>query len=238
MIKYVPVNTSVHTLMDNVTPATGASISVIDKAGFERLSGHIYRDDKLVVTAADGKTKKVYYFYMLSFYVTDYLAYVISDEYQVEQVKRVISGPALGTSIADFKGKLYPSFGATLKVIGENGNESTGSTLALKDRLLVTAADGNTTATYLITDVTGNKPSVITSSIKMYPNPTDGRVVVQGLAKGNRVQVFNAAGVTLRDVIVENSTDYVSLESQPSGIYIFVVSAGTQHITIQKIVKK
>jgi hypothetical protein len=72
----------------------------------------------------------------------------------------------------------------------------------------------------------------------MYPNPTDGRVIVQGLAKGNRVQVFNAAGVTLRNVVVENSTEYVSLASQPAGIYIFVVSAGTQHINIQKIVKK
>lgn len=238
VIKYVPVGTSVHSLLENVTPAQGASITVYDKGGFERTSGDIYKDDKLVVTAADGKTQKAYYFSMLNFYANQYLAFVISDDYQVEQVHRVITGPALGSSIVTFKDKLYPSFGASLKVVNESGVENTGSSLVSGDRLLVTAADGFTTATYSIVGVTGVNIVATTSSIKMYPNPTNGRVVVQGLAKGNRVQVFNAAGVTLRDVIVDNSTDYVSLEAQPSGIYIFVVSAGTQHINIQKIVKK
>ena len=112
------------------------------------------------------------------------------------------------------------------------------STLAQGDQLLVTAADGNTTTTYHIQDVTGVKPVDQVSAIKMYPNPTTGRVVVQGLAKGNRVRVINAAGVTLRDVIVENSTDYVSLSAQPAGIYIFVISSGNQNINIQKIIKK
>lgn len=238
VIKFIPVNTSVHTLLENVTPAAGASVTVFDKSGFERTDGHIYKDDKLVVTAADGKTKKAYYFSMLNFYANEYLAFVISDDYPVEQVHRVISGAALGDNIDQFKNKLYPSFGATMKVVNESGVENTGATLVKGDRLLVTAADGFTTATYIITNVTASKTITLTSSIKMYPNPTDGRVIVQGLAKGNRVQVFNAAGVTLRDVIVDNSTDYVSLESQPSGIYIFVVSAGTQHINIQKIVKK
>ena len=79
----------------------------------------------------------------------------------------------------------------------------------------------------------------LAQAIKIYPNPTsDGRVIVQGLSKGNRVQVFNAAGVTMRNLIVENATDYVSLAAQPAGIYIFVISNGDQHINIQKIVKK
>ena len=72
----------------------------------------------------------------------------------------------------------------------------------------------------------------------MYPNPTSGRVIVQGLTRGNRVQVFNSVGIILRDVIVDNSTEYVSLTAQPAGIYIFVISSKDQHINIQKIVKK
>jgi hypothetical protein len=134
---------------------------------------------------------------------------------------------------------LYPSIGATLKVLDKNGNESKLKDLSLDDQLLVTAADGKTTAIYKIkVDIT-KAVDPTAQAIKMYPNPTtDGKVIVQGLTKGNRVRVFNAAGVSLRDVIVENSTDYVSLAAQPAGIYVFVISSGDQHINIQKIVKK
>lgn len=236
VIQFIPNGSSVRAILANVTPAAGASMKVFDKAGFERTTGDVYKDDKLVVTSADGKNSKVYYFSMLNFNVNMYLAYVISDDYIVDQVKHLITGAGVGTSIGEFIGKLYPSFGATVKIIGQNGNENTGN-LVLGDVLLVTAADGVTTATYKIDKVSGAAVAT-TSLIKMYPNPTTGRVIVNGLAKGNRVQVFNAAGVTLRDVIVDNATDYVSLEAQPAGLYIFVVSNGTQHLNIQKIVKK
>ncbi|MGE5447541.1 MAG: T9SS type A sorting domain-containing protein, partial [Bacteroidales bacterium] len=236
LIQFIPGGTSVHSLLSNLYPATGATMKVYDKLGFERKDGDIYKDDKLVVTSADTHYAKAYYFSMLNFKANLYLAYVISDDYTVDQLKQIIYGPAVGTSVATFVSKLYPSFGATVKVVGTNGSENTGN-MAAGDYLLVTAADGVTTAKYGIEGVTANTPKV-SSLIKMYPNPTTGKVIVQGLAKGNRVQVFNASGVTLRDVVVDNATDYVSLEAQPSGIYIFVVSNGTQHINIQKIVKK
>jgi hypothetical protein len=224
VIQFIPGGTSVHSLLANVYPATGATMKVYDKAGFVRQDGDIYKDDKLVVTSADTKVTKVYYFSMLNFKANLYLAYVISDDYFVDQMNHLINGASIGTSVGEFVGKLYPSFGATLKIVGKNGNENTGS-LASGDVLVVTAADGVTTATYKIENV--SKANMQASSlIKMYPNPTNGRVIVQGLAKGNRVQVFNASGVTLRDVIVDNATDYVSLEAQPAGIYIFVVSNG------------
>ena len=101
---------------------------------------------------------------------------------------------------------------------------------------MVTAADNSTTATYKIEFATSVSP--IESAITMYPNPTNGRVVINGLSVGNRVRVFNAVGVTLRDVIVDNATEYVSLSAQPAGIYVFVISNGEKHISIQKIVKQ
>ena len=238
LIQFVPGGTTVHTLLGNLTPATGATMAIFDKAGFQRTEGSVYRDDKVLVTAADGKTTKIYYLSMLNFYANTYMAFVTSDVYKVEQLTYIITGPSLSSAISDFKANLYPSFGATLKVIDKNGNENTGSTFVSGDKLLVTAFDGTTTATYLIENVTGITPVAVTSNIKMYPNPTTGKVIVQGLTQGNRVRVFNSAGITLRDVIVENSTDYVSLEAQPAGIYIFVISSGTQNINIQKIIKK
>jgi hypothetical protein len=239
LIKLIPGGTNVSSLLSNVTPAPGATMFVSDLAGFERAMGGIYGDDKLVVTSADGNTQKVYYFSMLNFLVNTYLAFVVSDDYQIDQLRHTIVGPLSSTTLSEFKSKLYPSFGATLKVLDKNGNISTLADLSVGDQLLVTAADGKTTALYQI-DVDNTKAvDPLAQAIKMYPNPTsDGRVIIQGLTSGNRVRVFNAAGVTLRDVVVNNSTEYVSLVSQPAGIYIFVISSGDQHINIQKIIKK
>ena len=236
LIQFVPVGTSASILTSNITPAPGAKVGVFDKAGFARTTGEVYRDDKLVVTSADGNTTKAYYFSMLNYNDNKYFAYVISDDYLIDQVQYTITG-SLTQSINAFKDKLYPSFGASLSIIGKDGKVNSTATFNKGDKLLVTAADGLTTATYNISVIT-KVIDVNSETIKMYPNPTDGRVIVQGLAKGNRVRVINAAGITLRDVIVDNSTDYVSLAAQPAGIYVFVISNGDQFINIQKIVKK
>jgi hypothetical protein len=236
LIQFIPVGTAVRSLLMNVTPAPGASVVIYDKAGFTRTVGDIYKDDKLIVTSADGNTTKAYYFSMLNFFENKYLAYVISEDYLVNQISFEITGPVT-LSVNEFFNKLYPSFGANLSVIDKDGNANTTGTFKKGDKLLVTAADGMTTATYNISMIT-KAIDVTAETIKMYPNPTDGRVILQGLAKGNRVRVFNATGVALRDVIVDNSTEYVSLAAQPAGIYIFVVSSGDQFINIQKIVKK
>lgn len=236
LIQFVPAGTTVESLISNVTPATGATLQIFNKAGLLRADGNIYKDDKLIVTSSDGKATKAYYFSMLNFNVNKYLAYVISDDYAIDQVKLVIKVPATGLDIATFFAKLYPSFGAKLSVIDKNGAASTLTNLASYDKLLVTAADNSTTATYTIEFATTVSP--VETSIKMYPNPTTDRVVINGLTAGNRVRVFNAVGVTLRDVIVDNATEYVNLSAQPAGIYVFVISNGEQHINIQKIVKK
>jgi hypothetical protein len=238
LIQFVPPGTSVSSLLNNVTPAPGATIVIYDKAGFTRTKGDIYKDDKLIVTSEDGKATKAYYFSMLNFNVNTYLAYVISDAYTVDQVQRTIVGPLGTTTLNEFYNKLYPSFGANMKVLDKDGNVSTMADLSLGDQLLVTAADGNTTAVYKITVDVTNVVDPLAGTIKMYPNPTTDKVVINGLAKGNRVRVFNATGITLRDVIVDHSTDYVSLAAHPAGVYIFVISDGDRHINIQKIMKK
>ena len=236
LIQFVPAGTTVQSLLSNVTASAGATLQIFDKAGLARSMGNIYKDDKLIVTSADGTVTKAYYFSMLNFNVNTYLAYVISDDYVIDQVNLVVKVPATGISIAEFFAKLYPSFGAKLTIIDKNGAPSTMANLASYDKLLVTAADNLTSATYKIEFATA--VSQIESSIKMYPNPTADRVIINGLAKGNRVRVFNTSGVTLRDVVVENTTEYVSLAAQPAGIYVFVISNGEKHINIQKIVKK
>jgi hypothetical protein len=238
LIQFVPGGTTVYSLMNNLSPAPGATMTVWDKGGFIRAEGTIYKDDKLMVTAADGHTTKAYYFSMLNYEANIYLAYVVSDNYQINQVTYLISvtGAANETSVSAFINALYPSFGATLKVVDKNGVVVTGN-INVDDKLIVTAADGFTTATYSVNFLTGIAP-VANSMFKMYPNPTTDKVSIYGLAKGNRIRVLNSVGVTLRDVPVQNSIESVSLAAQPAGIYIFIISNGEQNLSIQKIIKK
>ena len=237
-IQFVPAGTSVASLFRNVTPAPYATIEVIDKAGFVRTTGIIQKDDKLVVTSKDGSTTKSYSFIESGIVGGPYVAFVISDVYHIDQVSFLISGVTPGTSISEFKSKLYPGYGTTLKIIDANGNESAIVTIITGDRLMVTSADGTQSATYSIAINTAVDTVDIASKIRMGSNPTTGRVVVHGLEKGNRLRVLNPTGKAVHDVIADSSIETISLNDQPAGMYIFVVSDGTQLIKIQKIAKK
>jgi hypothetical protein len=238
-IYYVLPGPSVASLFRNVTPAPGATMKLLDKAGLVRSSGIIYKDDRLVVTSKDGTTTKSYSFLESNFGGGGpYVAFVISDVYQIDQIHHTISGVPEGISFTGFRSKLYPGFGTTLKIIDANGNESALATIVTGDRLLVTSADGTQITTYSITFTTGIDPVDVASAIKIFPNPTNGKVAVHRLEKGNRLRVLNPAGIAVHDVISDSSTEIISLDDQPAGMYIFVVSTGTQLIKIQKITKK
>ncbi len=236
LIQFVPEGTTESSLMLNVTPSPEATIQVLDRMNFVRENGRIYKDDKLVVTAKDGIATKAYFLSMLSNEVTTYLAYVVSDDYTVDQIDLTISGVETNT-VAEFFEKLNPSFGATLSILDKDGNVSTSDKLNSGDKLLVTAADKKTTTTYHISNLT-NVSTHQDSFIKIYPNPTADKVIIHGLSKGNRVRVFNSSGITLRDVTVDSSTEHVSLATHPAGLYIFVISSGEKFINIQKVIKK
>ena len=236
LIQFIPGGSTVFTLMSNLTPAPGATMAIYDKAGFLRSAGDIYKDDKLLVTSKDGTTSKAYYFSILNFKVNTYLAYVTSPVYKIDQVALTIKLPTTTAGLADFYSKLDPSYGASLMVLDKDGNP-VASTVGVGDKLQVIAADNTTTTIYEIGTSVGVS-STVTEMIKMYPNPTVDRVIINGLTQGNRVRVINAAGIILRDVTVNNSTEYVSLAAQPAGIYVIVVSSGEKFINIQKIIKK
>jgi len=229
--------TSVASLLRNLIPAHGATMEIVDKGGFKRSSGLLYKDDKLMVTSETGEPTKAYFFSMPGNVVRPYMTYVLSDYYIINQINQTIIWPE-DTSIAEFKSKLYPALGATIKVIDRNGNESTLDKIAVSDKVLVTSADGTQTATYSFEILIGIDPVDVAATIKIFPNPTIGNVVIQGLEKGNRLKVLNSAGLVLHNVIADSSTQTISLDNQPAGIYLFVVSNGTQQIKIQKIVKK
>jgi hypothetical protein len=69
-----------------------------------------------------------------------------------------------------------------------------------------------------------------TSQIEIYPNPTTGKLNVRGIESGNRIQVYSSTGSMIRDMKVQSNFETLSLEGQPSGIYLIVVSKNSNEL--------
>ena len=228
LIKLIPSGTTVQSLLKNVVPAAGASMQIVDKLGHPRALGDISRDDKLIVTSQDGEVTKVYYFSMLAEEEDEvgiYLAYVLSDVYGINQVTLQISGGGLNdaTEVSAFLANLIPAPGATAMVVDENDVENTG-TLTAGDLVKVIAADGVTTAYYIINVYGVAIDELNNGSILVYPNPSAGMITVTGLEPGNRIRVYNMLGVAVRDIVTYQELEVISLDNQPNGIYFILVS--------------
>ncbi len=240
LIGLIPEATTVGAFLSNLVPATGATWVLLDKLGHERTEGIVVQDDRLIVTAADGVTTKTYYLSMLE-EIANYLAYVISDVYLVDQEGLTISGASVtgDVSVADFTGNLTPAVGATMEVQDNAGSgKADADMLADEDMLQVTAGNGVNVVTYAIElDHTGigETPD---AGVRIYPNPSTGQLYVEGAEPGNRIHLYNTVGVALRDVTVFSGVEAISLDDQPDGMYFITISDGESVVGHYKVIKQ
>jgi hypothetical protein len=236
LITLVPNGTSVSGFLGNLVPAPGAVDTLIDKYGYERMFGTVVKDDKLVVTAADGVTKKTYYLQMLGD-ESEALAYVLSDVYDVDQVMFSISGEfSTETTVDDFVANLTPAPGASLKVTDAEGNENT-ATLNKGDMVVVTSGNGENIVNYTI-----SFPSGIDNNdrdqMKLYPNPTSNKFYITGLASGNRIRISNLTGAVVVEKTATMDKEEISLQGQQFGIYFVTVSDANGIVARYKVILK
>jgi hypothetical protein len=239
LIEFVPRGTSVDALMMNLVPSLGATVKLVDKMGLERTDGNIYQDDKVVVTSANGMVTRVYHLSMLRtqyILTTTYLAYVLSDTYAVDQVEYVIESPAV--SIDDFYANITPSMGATAVVVNAEGNEKTTGNIEEGDMLKVTSADGHIEVMYELNLVAVSAKLPSSSLIEIYPNPTTGRLNIKGMVAGNRIQVYNSNGAAVRDMKARSNLEVLSIDDQPAGMYLIVISNNNSLLGRYKAIKK
>ena len=226
LIDFVPRGTIVYSFLENLVPSLGASLKLLDKMGIERKDGYVADDDKIMVTSFNGKYSKVYYISRLSEkYVeeTTYLAYILSVHYQVDQVIYKVAGVSGDETIASFLSKITPSAGATALVVDKNGIEKTTGDINGGDRIKVTSADGKINVYYTFSTLT-SVSGIESNNILLYPNPTNGFINVSGLKSGYRIQVYNSVGVAIRDINVNSSIERISLNNQPTGMYMIIIS--------------
>lgn len=244
VVNLVPRGTTVKTAMKNIVPSFGATMQIVDKNGLVRLDGDLYQDDKIVVTSADKKVNVVYYLSMLrDQYITSttYLAYVMSNIYAVDQVNYVITGATAKTLLSDFNSKITPVTGATTKIVDKTGATRTvtaTSDLNGGDKLVVTSKDGKFSVEYTLNldltsaDLTGIR------NIELYPNPTNSNLTIGGVNEGGRIHIYNAAGTPVRNILVRTSREMITLEDQPNGMYIIIVTEGDNIVGRFKAVKQ
>ena len=127
--------------------------------------------------------------------------------------------------------------GATAVVIDKNGNEKNSGDIDNGDKVKVTSVDGKITNYYTFGTLT-SAGQIGNNSIEMYPNPTSDIINISGVKAGNRIQVYNSVGATIRDINVQNSVERISLRSQPNGIYMIVVSDNNKFVSRFKAIKQ
>lgn len=242
VISFVPGGTSAATFISHLTPAAGASLKLVDKMGFERTAGNIYQDDKLIVTAADGKTTKIYYISMLvtNGATTSYLAYVYSEKYAVDQQALTIEGTEISNevSVADFSANILASFGATFVIEDAEGNVKTSGNMAKGDKLVVTSSNTYYSNAYTIDVAVVSAKAFEAANVSMYPNPTTGFVTLKGVNAGSSVKVVNVLGATVLDFVTLSDNETINIENQKAGIYMVVVSSDNKLVGNFKLIKK
>jgi hypothetical protein len=226
LIEFVPRGTNVQSFLYYLVPSAGATMQVVDKKGFQRNDGEVADDDKLVVTSPDGTVTRVYHISKLatkSVPNTTYLAYILSRDYPIDQVMYKIAGVSGAETVSAFLTKIIPAAGASVAVVDKNGTVKINGDIDGGDMVNVTSADGKIVVTYTFGPLT-SASWVQSSQIELYPNPTNGKLNVTGVEKGQRIQVYNSVGSAVIDVNVESSQEIISIDKHPAGLYMIVVS--------------
>jgi hypothetical protein len=240
LIRFVPRGTTASSFLANLVPSSGASMVLIDKLGKERTEGNISVDDKVIVTSANGEISKAYFISMLAEqYIpeTTYLAYILSSIYDIDQVNYQINGVNGDETLDKFYSRIRTSLGATAVVVDKDGNEKTSGDIDGSDKVKVTSVDGKIEVLYTFGQLTGNA-IVETNNIELYPNPTSGKLNISGVEPGNRIQIFNSTGAAIRTINVKNSIEVISLQKEPAGMYLIIISNNNQLLGRYKAIKK
>jgi hypothetical protein len=226
LIDFVPGGINVSTFLSYLVASDGASMKLVDKMGFERLDGTVADDDKLVVTSADKTVTAVYHIGRLATqYVSGstYLAYILSKEYAIDQVVYKVAGVSGAETVSSFLTKVTPAAGASVAVIDKNEDVKINGDINGDDMVKVTSADGKIVVTYTFGPLTATS-WMQANQIELYPNPSNGRLNVTGVQKGQRIQIYNSVGSSIIDIQVLNNHEIININEQPAGLYMIVVS--------------
>lgn len=231
LISLVPYGINVSNFMYNIIPSLNASFKIVDKLGFERKDGFVAHDDKVIVKSADTYKTATYFISRVGrdelneLETTNYFAYILSDKYRVDQVENKVYGLGSGKTVSQFMNEVIVSTGATASVYSKSGVlKDAGSIMESTDVIKVALITGTLEVTYTFGFNVGATQIVSGNQYLVYPNPTNSNINVIGLTSGQKVSVFNFAGVKVKQINVDAKHEQISLDGNPAGIYMIVIS--------------
>ena len=243
LIRYVPIGTTMSTFMSNITVSPGASVEVFDKVGFERTSGTIAQDDRVIAISPSGEVQTVYYLSLVTgdlIQTVPSLAFVTSNVYIIDQVDFVIDSVVEQTTIANFLANVTPATDAVVVILDSDGNVKTSGELAQDDQVQVTSANGDLSVVYMFGTFKTliGAASLLSEQIKLYPNPTSSNIEIEGLVPGTRIQVYNTLGVKVRDMYSQGQHKMIAFDGAAKGLYFIVISNNDVPVANYKVIKQ
>ncbi|MCF8380595.1 MAG: T9SS type A sorting domain-containing protein [Bacteroidales bacterium] len=237
-INFIENNTTVSTFFKNIFPVNGATAVLVDKLGFARTMGYLSFDDELIVTSQDGTVTNTYFLgFKAELDVLGTDAYVVSGEFEVDQIALTISKVPNSYNVNAFKAGITAAPGATFMVADFAGVEKTTGLMIEGDQLIVTSEDGAKTVNYTVSVTTTGINSYASRMFDIYPNPTTGNLYIKGVENGDLIKVLNVVGHELKQIPSNNFDGVISLKEFKSGFYILNIETNKGNIYTYKIFK-
>jgi hypothetical protein len=248
-ISGIALGTGTVLFWDNIEVVRGATATLLDKAGFERLTGTMSYDDKLQVVSEDGTVKVFYYLNFLDEINPDAneapsVALAFADS-TIEGVMEI----EVSASVED-DGE---PFGSTLAfkwevIDGEAGNVTFADDAALSTTvtfsdygtytLRFSASDGEliTTGdmTIHVTHGVGIEDAAV-ESVQLYPNPAGDKVTIELVNFENGrsiITIYNMTGMAVFEDQLLTEKTVLDLELG-NGLYIIKITGKERTFTKQ-----
>jgi large repetitive protein len=91
---------------------------------------------------------------------------------------------------------------------------------------VVTDANGCSTSAVYTIDVPLGVNGLAVNTLKVYPNPTSGNLIIENNLPLGKVQITNAIGVVVKEVLTQNNTISIDVTSLANGMYEIRTSSG------------
>jgi len=232
IISGIPGGTAVSAFMDNIVPAEGASVKIIDKLDYDRTLGNLAYDDLLVVVSSDGSKTVTY---MLNF-MEELSAYVTSTVFPIDQDAASIVVPA-STTVETLIAGLTPAPSSVMTVLDVDMAEKTTGEVLDTDMVKVVSGDGRNEVSYTIEVLVSVYNSMI-ENLKVYPNPASDVLYVENIPSDSHVRISDITGRMLMLKQAGELSSGVDLSGMQRGIYFLTVEKDGKVVATVKFVKK
>jgi len=187
------------------------------------------------VTAQDGITKLTYKV-NFSWSAASTNATVTSNIYTVNEAEGTITNVPANTSIEEFRGNLTPAPNATFEVYSDV-RTAIATDLKTGYKVVVTAQDGTTKRTYIITLITGIDSNE-NNTVSSYPNPFSDNLTITAGKIIRKITISNLLGQKMMEQIFNQKEVSIPSSDMKSGIYIISITFDDETTTTLRMVRK